>query len=41
LPFSDAGDTKISEVISKIFLLLRDDQIKDETILQQIKSHTG
>jgi hypothetical protein len=41
LPFSDAGDTKISEVISKIFLLLRDDQIKDETILRQLQDRTG
>lgn len=41
LPFSDLGDDKISEVISKIFLLLGDDKIKDESILRQIKSHTG
>ncbi|MEA1977748.1 MAG: DUF4132 domain-containing protein [Chloroflexota bacterium] len=37
LPFSDAGDTKTSEVISKIFLLLNDDKIKDQSILRQIK----
>ena len=38
LPFSDK-DTKTSEVISKILLLLSDDKIKDETILHQIQRH--
>jgi hypothetical protein len=37
LPFADEGDSKISEVISKILLLLADDKIKDETILRQIR----
>lgn len=36
LPFVDE-DTRISEVISKILLLLADDQITDESILRQIK----
>jgi hypothetical protein len=40
LPFSDAGDRKTSEVISKIFLLMNDDKIKDESILRQIRSRT-
>jgi hypothetical protein len=40
LPFSDAGDDKTSEVISKIFLLMSDDRIKDKTILSQIKRKT-
>jgi uncharacterized protein DUF4132 len=40
LPFADEHDAKISEVISKIFLLLADDKIKDETILQQIRRQT-
>ncbi|MDQ2903986.1 MAG: DUF4132 domain-containing protein [Chloroflexota bacterium] len=39
LPYADEGDDSISEVISKIFLLLADDQIKDETILRQIRAH--
>lgn len=37
LPFADEGDSKISEVISKILLLLADDKIKDESILRQIR----
>ena len=37
LPFSDDGDGKISEVISKILLLLADDKITDESILWQIR----
>jgi len=37
LPFADEKDGKISEVISKILLLLADDKIKDESILQQIR----
>lgn len=41
LPFSDAGDTKTSEVISKIFLLLNDDKIKDQSILRQINRRPG
>jgi hypothetical protein len=36
LPFADASDAKISEVISKILLLLQDDKIKDGSILSQI-----
>ena len=40
LPYANEGDDKISEVISKIFLLLADDRIKDETILRQIRAHT-
>jgi hypothetical protein len=38
LPFADDANSKISEVISKILLLLADDQIKDESILRQIRS---
>lgn len=37
LPFADGNDTKASEVISKILLLVADDKIKDPTILAQIK----
>lgn len=37
LPFADEGDSKISEVISKILLLAADDKIKDESILRQIR----
>ncbi|MDX2074851.1 MAG: DUF4132 domain-containing protein [bacterium] len=37
LPFVDEKDRKISEVISKILLLLADDKIKDESILRQIR----
>jgi hypothetical protein len=40
LPFADEGDAKVSEVISKILLLLDDDKIKDESILRQIKDAT-
>nr|MDQ2716636.1 DUF4132 domain-containing protein [Chloroflexota bacterium] len=39
LPYANEGNDSISEVISKIFLLLADDQIKDETILRQIRAH--
>jgi hypothetical protein len=39
LPFSDAGDDKTSEVISKILLLLDDDKIKDKVIKTQIERH--
>jgi hypothetical protein len=37
LPFIEDSGGKISEVISKILLLLDDDQIKDEGILRQIR----
>ncbi len=37
LPFADEKDGKISEVISKILLLIADDKIKDESILRQIR----
>ncbi len=37
LPFVDDSSGKISEVISKILLLLNDNQIKDESILRQIR----
>jgi len=37
LPFADENDGTISEVISKIFLLLADDQIQDESIVSQIR----
>jgi hypothetical protein len=37
LPFADENDSKTSEVISKILLLLADHQIKDESILRQIR----
>jgi hypothetical protein len=39
LPFTDAGDQKTSEVISKIFLLMNDDKIKDKVIKTQIERH--
>lgn len=40
LPFADE-DAKMSEVVSKILLLLRDDKINDDTILRQIRAaHT-
>ena len=41
LPFADEGDSKISEVISKILLLLSDNTIKDRSILSQIRSALG
>jgi len=41
LPFADEGDTKISEVISKVLLLARDDRIRDQTILRQIRAPVG
>jgi len=37
LPFADEGDTKFSEVISKILFLVNDDRIKDDSILRQIR----
>lgn len=37
LPFVDERDKKVSEVISKILLLIADDKIKDESILRQIR----
>lgn len=37
LPFADQNNSKTAELISKIFLLANDDQIKDKTILSQIK----
>ncbi len=36
LPFADA-DLKMAEIISKIFMLLADDQINDDSILAQIR----
>jgi hypothetical protein len=39
LPFADRGDAKISEVISKILMLVNDDKIKDESILAQIRAY--
>lgn len=38
LPFADQDERKVSEVISKILLLLNDDQITDQSILNQILS---
>lgn len=38
LPFVDTQDAKISEVISKILLLLADDKIKDPSILRQYRN---
>lgn len=40
LPFADDKDSKLSEVISKIFFLLADNKIKDESILAQIKGYS-
>jgi len=37
LPFAD-DDPKTAEVISKVLLLARDDQIRDPTILEQLLS---
>lgn len=37
LPFVDEGDRKVTEVLSKILLLVNDHQIKDEGILRQIR----
>jgi len=36
LPFADADDPKLSEVVSKVLLLANDAKIKDPTILEQI-----
>jgi hypothetical protein len=36
LPFADT-DLRMAEILSKIFLLVSDDKITDETILEQIK----
>lgn len=36
LPFAEDGDRKVSEVISKIMLLLNDDKITDPSILRQL-----
>ncbi|MES1022924.1 DUF4132 domain-containing protein [Gloeocapsa sp. BRSZ] len=37
LPFTDSGNSKISEVVSKILLLANDDKIKDKSIVHQIQ----
>jgi len=37
LPFADANDPKLSEIVSKVLLLLNDDKITDQSILRQIK----
>jgi len=39
LPFTDADDSKLSEVISKVFLLMHDDTITDQSIVSQIKAN--
>jgi hypothetical protein len=36
LPFADV-DKRMAEIVSKIFLLISDDKITDETILEQIR----
>ena len=36
LPFADQNNSKVAELISKIFLLSNDDKIKDKSILSQI-----
>ncbi len=36
LPFADT-DRRMAEITSKMFLLISDDKIKDETILEQIR----
>jgi len=36
LPFADT-DLRMAEILSKIFLLVSDDKITDETILEQIR----
>lgn len=41
LPFAAEDDPKISEIISKVLLLLADRNITDDTILQQIRRYTG
>jgi hypothetical protein len=37
LPYADEGDAKVSELLSKILLLLEDDKIKDSSIRGQIQ----
>ncbi len=37
LPYADEGDAKVSELLSKILLLLEDDKIKDASIRGQIQ----
>jgi hypothetical protein len=37
LPYADEGDAKVSELLSKILLLLEDDKIKDASIRTQIQ----
>ncbi|MEM7232325.1 MAG: DUF4132 domain-containing protein [Planctomycetota bacterium] len=36
LPFADADDPKLSEIVSKVLLLANDEKITDSTILEQI-----
>jgi hypothetical protein len=38
LPFAHEDDPKVSEIISKVLLLTFDDQIKDKSILNQIRT---
>lgn len=40
LPFADEGNDEIREVISKILILLKDNRIKDESILMQIRKYS-
>jgi hypothetical protein len=37
LPFADAADPRLSEIISKVLLLAHDDRIKDKSILAQLE----
>ncbi len=41
LPFAEGPDPKGAELLSKMFLLLSDDQITDASILGQIKAAQG
>jgi hypothetical protein len=38
LPFAEPQDSKLSEIVSKVLLLANDDQIRDESILWQIRA---
>ncbi len=41
LPFAEGSDPKVAELLSKMFLLISDDQITDAPILGQIKAAQG
>ena len=41
LPFADEGPSNMSEVISKVLLLVHDDKIEDQSILAQLRISEG